>query len=459
MSAKNEMTFNAALFIIIGIAILMGVCIMGLGLDAHIPLMFGIVLVTLVGMTKGFTWKDIYEGVKRGIQDAIEPTIILALVGLVIGTWILSGTVPTIIYYGLKLMSPQLFLVVTAIVCGIVSTMTGTAWGTAGTVGIAFMGIGSGLGFSPAITAGAVLSGAYFGDKMSPMSDTTILASAIAGADIWDHIRSMCYTTVPGVLLALGFFAYTGYHHETTGSIEAIQTITEGISAEFNINILLVLPALFVIIQAIRKKSAIPTLFCSTIIAGLLAMMFQNGVTIKSILVAMHNGYVSNTGIAMLDKLLSKGGLNSMMWSVSLILIALSFGGALQEVKVMETLISRIVVFIKSDGKLIAINLLSCFLGDAMMGTQYMGIIIPGKMFQKVYEERNIESYVQSRILEDSGTLLDCLIPWSIGATFFSSTLGVSVYEYAPYVIMNWSVPIISMLYGFLGIATFKKNN
>lgn len=455
---KKEMPFWMALVIVLLTAVIMGGSIIGFKLDAHIPLLLCLVVAGALAMTKGFTWEDIYSGIRQGINDAVEPTIILALVGLIIGTWMLSGTVPSIIYYGLKLMSPKVFLVVTLLVCGLVSTMTGSAWGTAGTVGIAFMGIGAGLGIAPGVTAGAILCGAYFGDKMSPMSDTTILASSIAKANIWDHIRSMFSTTIPGTVIALIFFLIYGLKLPATSpeSMATINQILDGISSQFNINVLLILPAIFVIVLAAMKKPALPTLFGSSILAGILALIFQKGVTLKAVLNAMHNGYVSNSGFELLDTLLSKGGLNSMMWSISLILIALSFGGVLQSIKVIETLIAKIIRFLNTDGKLVATNLVSCFLGDALMGTQYLGIILPGKMLQPVYEERGIQSCVQSRILEDAGTLLDCLIPWTIGATYFSATLGVSVGEYAPFVIMNWTVPIISLIYGFTGLAIYK---
>lgn len=460
MEEKRKMAYSSALFVLLGTAVIMGVSIMGMGLDAHIPLMFSTVLAAIVGLVNGYKWEDIYDGIKNGINDAVEPTIILALVGLIIGTWILSGTVPTIIYYGLMMMSPRFFLVVSAIVCGLVSTMTGTAWGTAGTVGIAFMGIGAGLGLPPAMTAGSILTGAYFGDKMSPMSDTTILASAIAGANIWDHIKSMFWTTIPGASLALIVFTVLGFKHAsiTEAGSNTINMIMSGLKAQFNLNVILLLPAVLVIVLAVRKKPAIPTLFSSSVLAGILAMIFQKGVTVKMVLAAMHYGYSSNTGVELIDKLLSKGGLNSMMWSVSLILVALTFGGVLQKTQVMEVIIEKMLKYINSSGKLIASNLLMCILGDAMMGTQYMGIIIPGKMFQSTYDKMNLQPYVQSRVLEDAGTLVDCLIPWTIGATFFAGTLGVSTLEYAPYVVMNWSVPIISMIYGFTGIAMFKKN-
>lgn len=450
------MSFGSALLILLLSALIMGLSIIMLKLDAHIPLIFCIIVTSIIAILNGFEWEDIYTGIKSGIMDAVEPTIILALVGLIIGTWMLAGTVPTIIYYGLKLLSPGFFLVITTVVCALISTMTGTAWGTAGTVGIAFMGIGIGLGFPPGVIAGAVLSGAYFGDKMSPMSDTTILASGIAKADIWDHIHSMFYTTIPGVVLALGYFTFRGLTHESTGSVAEINSLLDGLSSQFNINPLLILPAIFVIVLALRKTPALPTLLGSSILAGIMAFIFQKGITIPKVMNAMHYGYVSNSGDEMLDQLLSKGGLNSMMWSISLILIALTFGGILQKTNVMETLIQKILRFINTDGKLIAANLFSCFLGDALMGTQYMGIIIPGKMYQGEFEKRKIAPYTQSRLLEDAGTLLDCLIPWTIGASFFSSTLGVSVFEYAPHVVMNWSVPIISLIYGFVGFAVFK---
>lgn len=457
---KALMPFGAALFVFIGTAVIMGGSIIGLGLDAHIPLVFGIILAALVGMRYGYKWTDIYDGIKNGINDAIEPMLILSLVGLIIGTWILSGTVPTIIYYGLKLMSPSFFLVVVAFVCSLVSVMTGTAWGTAGTVGIAFMGIGQGLGLPAAMTAGAILTGAYFGDKMSPMSDTTILASAIAKADIWDHIRSMLWTTIPGYVLALGAFTFMGIRRAAGSTIsgESINVIMNGITGQFNINVLLLIPAIVVIWLAATKKPAIPTLLGGALLASIFALIFQDGVTLKQVLVAMHYGYTSNTGVEVVDNLLSKGGLNSMMWSVSLVLVALSFGGVLQKTRVMDSIISKMLNFINTGGKLVASNIVSGILGNMLMGTQYMGIIIPGKMYQKKYEELDLQPYVQSRVLEDSATLTDCLIPWTIGGSFFAGLLGVSTFQYAPYVIMNWSVPIISVIYGFTGIAMFKRS-
>ncbi|WZL72921.1 Na+/H+ antiporter NhaC [Clostridiaceae bacterium 35-E11] len=455
---KQKLSFGLALFVLLGTAGIMCISIIFWGLDAHIPLLLSIVLVAIIGLRKGYTWKDIQEGIAAGINDAVEPVIILALVGLIIGTWILSGTVPTIIYYGLKMMSPQFFLVTAAIICAIVSTMTGSAWGTAGTVGIAFMGIGQGLGLPDPMVAGAILTGAYFGDKMSPMSDTTILASAIVRADIWDHIRSMFWTTIPGLSIALIAYGFLGFKYAGASAmnVENIELILNGISGQFHINIILLIPAILVIVLAVNKKPAIPTLLGSALLAGILAMIFQKGVTVKNVLYAMHYGYQSETGIEIIDKLLTKGGLNSMMWSISLILVALSFGGVLQKLEVMDAIIEKLLKYIRTVGSLVASNIIMCFLGNMMMGTQYMGIIIPGKMFQSTYKEMGIQPRVQSRILEDSATLTDCLIPWTIGASFFSATLGVSTLQYAPYVIMNYSVPIISIIYGFTGIAIFK---
>ncbi len=377
---KNELTLGLALLIILGTAVIMCVSIIFWGLDAHIPLMFSIILAALFGLSRGYKWKDIFDGISMGIKEAIEPVIILALVGLIIGTWILSGTVPTLIFYGLKLMSPQIFLFATTIVCAIVSTMTGSAWGTAGTVGVAFMGIGQGLGIPAPWVAGSVLTGAYFGDKMSPMSDTTILASAIAGSDIWDHIKSMFWTTIPGFTIALIVFLILGFKH--TGNdidSENINLILNGLSSQFNINILLLLPAIFVIGMAVKKQPAIPTLMMGAIFAGILAMIFQDGVTVKDVLAAMHYGYKSDTGVQIIDKLLSKGGLNSMMWSISLILVALSFGGTLQKLKVMDIIIDKMIRYLQSIRSLITANIFMSLLGNMLMGTQYMGIIIPGK--------------------------------------------------------------------------------
>lgn len=460
MTGDRRLSLGVALIPVLGTAVMLFWGIIFAGLDAHIPLLLGIVLAAVVGVLNGYSWKDIQDGMVTGINHAIVPILILSLVGVIIGSWIVAGTVPALIYYGLLLLSPKYFLFTAALICAVVSLATGSSWTTAGTIGIALIGIGQGLGLPLPMIAGAIISGAYFGDKMSPLSDTTTLAPAMAGSDLFDHIKHMFVTTIPGFTLALILYFILGLKYGAAGaSTEQVAEILNALRSSFNLNVILLLPAVFIIVMAALKKPAIPTLFGGVLIAGVLALIYQDGVTVADVLSAMHYGYEVDTGVDIVDSLLSKGGLDGMMWTISLIIIALSYGGVLEKISALEIIIEKILTLVKSVGGLIASNIVMCISANALLGDQFLGIIVPGRMYREAYRKKGIHPKTLSRVLEDAATVTACLIPWTTGGAYMAATLGVPTLAYVKYAFFNLSEPVISLIIGFLGIGVARLKN
>ncbi|ADL12626.1 Na+/H+ antiporter NhaC [Acetohalobium arabaticum] len=452
MERERKPEFFEALLPVLITAVLLFTGIVFLGIDPHIPLVLGTIVASILGAKLGFSWEEIKDGLLDGINIAMSSVIILLIIGIVIGVWILSGTVPTMIYYGMKLLSPKIFLVATALICAVVSVSSGSSWTTAGTVGIALIGVGEGLGIPLPMVAGAIISGAYFGDKMSPLSDTTNLAPAMAGSELFEHIKHMIYTTAPAFIISLILFWILGRNFGAESlDAEKIDLILNTLNQTFTINIWMLIPAVVVFTMAAMKLPAIPTLISGSVIGGVFAMLFQ-GVGFSAVINAMHYGYSSETGVEVLDSLLSRGGLNSMMWTISLILCALAFGGVLDKVSVLEVIVNKILSFADTTGKLIASNIISCIGANALLGDQFLSIIVPGRMYRAAYEKKGLHPKNLSRVLEDSGTLTAVLIPWTAGGAYMASTLGVDTIAYLPYCFFNLLVPVVSMVYGFMDI-------
>jgi NhaC family Na+:H+ antiporter len=383
---------------------------------------------------------------------AMQAVLILMVIGSIIGTWILSGTVPTMIYYGLKLLSPGIFLLATAVICCIVSLATGSSWTTAGTVGIALMGVGLGLGMPAGLVAGAIVSGAYFGDKISPLSDTTNLAPAMAGTTLFEHVKHMIYTTLPALLISLVLYGilgakYAGENFDTNQISQILSTISDS----FTISPLLLIPPIIVIIIVVLKIPAIPGLMAGAVLGGIFAALFQ-GSSVGDIIDAAHYGYTMESGFQIVDDLLSRGGLDGMMWTVSLILIALAFGGIMEKTGMLHAVGNTILKLANSTGSLILSTVLTCIAVNLLTGEQYLSLVVPGRMYKDAYAERGIHPKVLSRALEGSGTVTSALIPWNTCGAFMWTTLGVHPFAYAPYAFLNIFVPIINVLYGYLDI-------
>ena len=474
-----------ALFIIIVAVLLILSAVKVFETDVHVPLVFSACVAALFSMFMLKTkWSVIEEGILNAILMGMQAMLILYTVGMLVGVWIRSGVVPTMIYYGLALLSPSMYLIATLLICSVVSLATGTSWGTSGTVGIALMGIGAGLGIPAPVSAGFVISGAYFGDKMSPLSDTTNLAPAMAGTDIFQHIRAMVWTTGPTYIIVMIVAGVMGMKYAggtlDTGNIAAIQAL---LSAEFNISVLGFLPPIIVIALAACKRPALPSIFAGVLAGAVLAVI--GGTSFGGLLDALQNGYVpalsgelasagedlaavaavlSENGVTsvtpeaaagasgVLKELLERGGLQSMNWTVSLILCALTFGGILDKVGYLEVILETCLKRVKSPGGLCTSTIVACFLTNFLTGDQYISLVLPGRMMKEKFDESGMHPRMLSRSLEDSGTLTSVLIPWNTCGAYHWNTLGVHPLEYAPYAILNWLNAVIAIVMTYMGI-------
>ncbi len=457
MKMKKQATIGHALIPIVFLMVAL-ICTLKLwGGDPHLAILAAAVVagaVAILGL--GYTWAELEEGVVETIKMAMSAILILMIIGMIIGTWILAGIVPTMIYYGLKILTPSIFLIATCLICAVVSLATGSSWTTAGTVGIALVGVGAGLGMPLGLVAGAIISGAYFGDKMSPLSDTTNLAPAMAGATLFDHIRHMIYTTGPALIISLVLYGFMGIKYAGQSlNAEGISILLDGMSSSFQITPVLLLAPVLVIAIVIMKVPAIPGLIGGTFLGGLFAWIFQ-GAGMSDIIGAAHYGFESATGIVSLDELLTRGGLDGMMWTVSLILIAMTFGGILEKTGMLEAIATSLLKMATSTGSLVVATILTIIAMNLLAGDQYLAIVIPGRMFKDVYEERGLAPKNLSRVLEDAGTLTSPLIPWNSCGLFMSGTLGVATVAYAPFCFLNILNPLISIFYGYTGITMEK---
>jgi NhaC family Na+:H+ antiporter len=457
MSAQQrEIPLGVALIPVIFLVVALSVTIGLLGQAAHIPLFCAAAVAAGVAAVYGYSWKAILDGMVHGINLAMGAILILMVIGTMIGTWILGGVVPSMIYYGLHVLSPGIFLVAAMVICSIVALGTGSSWSTAGTVGVALMGVGSALGIPGAMTAGAIVSGAYFGDKMSPLSDTTNLAPAMAGTDVFSHVRHMVFTAAPAFGIALVLFGLIGFRF-AGGDFDSqqISQMLSGMQASFTIHPGLLLPPCLVIVMVIKRVPPLPALAGGTLIGGICAMLAQSS-SLADVVAAANDGFVSNTGIPAVDELLSGGGLQSMMNTVALILCALSFGGIMERTRMLEVIAFALLRTVNSVGSLVTTTVFSCIGMNVVASDQYMAIVIPGRMFKSAYDKRKLHPKNLSRTLEASGTMTSALVPWNTCGAFMGTTLGVSALAYAPFAFMNLLIPLITIFYGFTGITMTK---
>lgn len=455
MSQKNinkyekevrKANFAEALFTFVSLTIIMFISIIKYEESPHIPMLIGVLIASLVALKIGYSWKFIENSMIKGISQAMQSIIILAIIGVLIGIWILAGVVPTMIYYGLMILKPSIFLVATVLITSITSLATGTSWGTAGTMGIALMGIASGLGIPAPVTAGAVLSGAYFGDKMSPLSDTTNLAPAMAGTDVFTHIKAMFKPTLLAYGLTLLIFGFLSLKYKgASADLSNVDVIANGLKESFTISPILLLAPLVVIISIAKKLPAVPGISIGIIIAAILGPIYQ-GVNFGDILSAGLNGYVSNTGLEAVDKLLTTGGLNNMMSSISLTIIAMMFGGIAEETGILEAIVKKFLHRVQSVVGLVISTILTCFFTNATMPEQYISIVVPGRMFKNEYMDRKIDPRLLSSTLESGGTVTSVMIPWNTCGTYMSTVLGVSTVHYLPFLFFNLLMPLVQVI-------------
>jgi NhaC family Na+:H+ antiporter len=428
----------------------------------QIALLIAAGIAALVGIRLGYSWKYIEKGIVKGISMALAAILILLAVGSLIGTWIASGVVPTLIYYGLDLLSPKVFYLASCLICAVVAISIGSSWTVAGTVGVSLMGVAVGMGLSPEITAGAVVSGAYFGDKMSPLSDTTNLAPAVAGTDLFSHIRHMTWTTMPSLFIALVIYAVIGMGVDHQAATENVAQIQGRIQELFDPAWYLLLPVLLVLVMAGMKFPAFPTIMIGALVGGVFALAFQperlqelSGAEgflgdIKGVWMALFAGYKANTGISALDELLTRGGMASMLNTVWLIVTALAFGAVMETVGLLQKIVDSVMTLVHSTGSLIFATITTCIGMNIIAADQYIAIVIPGRMYRIEFARRRLAPKNLSRTLEDSATLTSALIPWNTCGAYMAGTLGVATLAYAPFAFFNWINPIIAIIYGFL---------
>lgn len=432
--------------------LVMGVSISYYKADPHIPMLIGTFFAAIIAMRAGFSWNEIEKSMFDGIYQALQAVVILAIIGVLIGIWLLSGVVPSMIYYGLSILKPSIFLVATVLICSITSLATGTSWGTAGTIGIALMGIAKGLSIPAPIAAGAIICGAYFGDKMSPLSDTTNLAPAVSGTDVFTHVKNMIPSTLVSYGLTIVIFLFMGFKFKSSiTDVSAINAIRDGITASFNVSPLLLIPPLAVIVAIALKVPAIPGITLGIILGAIFGFIFQ-GSDLGSILSASYGGYVSETGIVAIDELLTAGGLTGMMYSISLTIIAMMFGGIMEKTHQLEVIVNAIIKGIKSAGGLVTATILTCIFSNATMPEQYISIVIPGRMYAQAYKDKGIHPKVLSNALEGAGTLTSALIPWNTCGAFLTGILGVATVDYFKYAFFNYLTPIVVIAFAFLKI-------
>lgn len=471
MSTPKTPSLLDALLPVISLILLLALAVYLFGSDAvggptQIVLIIGAAIASIIAIKNGHRWADVQQAMVDGIGTAMGAILILLSVGALIGAWVISGTVPSLIYYGLELLDPHYFFAATCLICSIASLATGSSWTTAATLGVALIGVAMGLGLSPAIAAGAVVSGSYFGDKMSPLSDTTNLAPAVAGSELFDHIRHMVWTTGPSFVIATILFLVVGFGVESDADAGSLQALQETLAGSFNLSLWTLVPLVVVLWLAVRKAPPLPTILAGTLLGGVLAVILQPEVVLtfaaspdlatplalaKGVWLALANGYASATGVVEVDELLSGGGMSSMLGTIWLILAALAFGAVMEHAGLLLRLIQSTLKAAKSTGSLVAATIVSCIGMNVVAADQYISIVLPGKMYKAEFERRGLEAKNLSRILEDAGTLTSPLVPWNTCGAYMAATLGVGTVAYLPFAFLNLINPLISMAYGFTG--------
>ena len=436
----------------------------------QLALLFSAAVAAIIAKVNGYNWKDILSGITHSISSALPALIILLLIGALAGTWLISGVVPAMIYYGLDILNPTIFLVASCIICAIVSLATGSSWTTVATVGIALIGIGEVLGFDKGLVAGAIISGAYFGDKMSPLSDTTNLAPAMAGTDLITHIKYMTLTTIPSIVITLIIFLIIGFFFDGGAEITEVESLKTAIATKFNITPWLFLVPVIVIILIVKKVPAIPSLFIGSLLGGVFSIIFQPDLILslsgetnflmasyKTVVDAMTANIAVVTENDLVNELLTSSGMFGMLNTIWLIICAMIFGGVMEKAGMLKRITQSIIGLAKNDGSLIATTAASCVVFNVTASDQYLAIVVPGRMFAEEYADRGLHPKVLSRTLEDSGTVTSALIPWNTCGAYHSGVLGVATGEYFMYSFFNIISPLMTVAFGFLGIKIAKK--
>lgn len=446
------------------------------GLDAFGPnllaLLLSAALAAAIGIKNGHRWLAIEEGMIETISLSMRSILILMMVGALIGSWMLSGTVPTMIYYGVALISPEFFYLTACLVSALVGFSIGSSWTVAGTLGIGLMGVAAALGLPLGIAAGAIVSGAYLGDKMSPLSDTTNLAAAATSSDLFEHIRHMSWTTLPAFAISLVLYTALGLGGEASSELTEIAKLQKTLADYFVVSPFMLAPLALLLVLAIKRQPALATLVWGTLAGIVMALLFQPervieaaadeqlstaAASAKGIISTLFGGFSPDSGSAVVDQLLSKGGLSSMLLTVGLIICALAFGGAMARAGLLQRLVDAMLSGVHSAAGLIVATVSACIGTNVLAADQYLSIVLPGQMFKGAYQQRQLHPLTLSRTLEDAGTLTSALIPWNTCGAYMAAALGVSTFSYAPYAFLNLLCPLLAVGYGLLQVGLQPK--
>ena len=452
MEEKKKLSFAKAMILLLIAVVTIFVVKAKIGGDTSVSLLCAAAAVSALAMIWGIKWEDIEHEVKENFKSMASPLMILMCVGLLVGTWMISGTIPTMIYYGMKFLSPGIFLVMNCLIAAIMSVMTGTSWGTVSTVGVALMGVSAGLGIPLAYTAGAVTAGALFGDKLSPLSDTTVMAAAVAEVNIIDHIKYMLLTTVPSLIVSLVLYGVLGAKYAGQSMAgDDYSAIMETLQSTFNINVIMLIPPIVVVTLIVLKKPTIPTFFSGILTAMILAWIFQ-GASFSDVIFAMGKGYTESTGIDIVDTMVLRGGLSSMLSTIVLVLAAGVFGGPLKASGTVEIIVEKLSKAVKNDKQMMITVALLHLVLFLIVVSYYVSFVVIGNMTKDLYDKFGLKRTNLSRMLEDTGTATAPLIPWSLSGAFYSSTLGLPVWDfvlYAPITYLGMGFALIYILTGF----------
>ncbi len=463
----RKLTLTEALLPVVSMLLLLGVGYGFFHLRSEPLLIVATIIAALMALRVGVNWDTMHKGIVEKISDGMPATLILILVGMMIGTWMFSGTIPMVIFYGLQYINPDYILVIACLATAVVAIMTGTSWGAVGTVGVAFIGIATGMGVSLPATAGAIISGAFFGDKISPLSDTTNLAPIAAGSKLYEHIGHMLYTTIPALLISLIVFYFAGFSdsvnsaaNDVVATTERMQTMLASLDSMFHWNIALLLPLVIVLGGALRKLPTLPVMLAASFTAFLLGCIVQgfsaqDGFTamIKGFNVGMvqREGFDSSAVIWDVTRLVNRGGMMAMMGTILIAFCAFAFAGIMSKAGALEVILEALMTRVKTTGSLIATTVLSCITMAVVTGSSYLSIIVPGEMYRDVYRRRGLAAKNLSRTLEDSGTVIVPLVPWSIAGVYMAATLGVPVLDYLPWAVLCYTGFIFAIIYGYTG--------
>ncbi len=474
-STTRQPTLVDALIPLVTLVVLIAGSLLIFGLDAldgpiQVALVLCCMVAALVALKNGWEWADVQRIGQGAMASVTSAIFILLAVGALIGTWNLSGTIPTLVYYGIQVLSPSWYYAATAIICGLVALSIGSSWTTAGTIGVGLMGIATMLGVSPAITAGAVISGAYLGDKLSPLSETTILTAQMVEVDVHDHIRNQAWTSLPAYVIAVVTFGVLGFAGPEVANTISSSVELKSLNGIYWITPLNLLPLLLLVVLSVRKVPASLALMTAALFAGVLGAFLQPEVysdfvgggyhqvvgSIRGVWEAMATGFSTDSGLAEIDRLLSRGGMDSMLLTLWLIIGAVTFGALLDEFGLIRRLIDPVIAASTTTGRLYLAVFGSAFGLNVVAGDQYIALVLPTRVFRAEFAKRGLAPTNLSRLAADSGTVTSALVPWNSCGAFMGATLGVSALLYLPYALFNTLSPLLSVLYGFTGFKVEK---